>query len=142
MKHSEQSPHVYSMVILEHHLDAFGHVNNATYLQILEQARWDFITSRGYGLQRIQETSLGPVVLEMQLKFRHELVLRQQITIETCFARVDRKLAVMHQEIKNEKGQVCFLADLTFGIFDLKRRKLVTPDPEWRRAIDGPSAVS
>lgn len=32
--------HEYPVVIREHHLDTFGHVNNAAYLDILEEARW------------------------------------------------------------------------------------------------------
>ncbi len=32
--------HEYHLLILEKHLDTFGHVNNASYLEILEEARW------------------------------------------------------------------------------------------------------
>ena len=34
----------YELVIKECHLDSFGHVNNAIYVQLYEEARWDFIT--------------------------------------------------------------------------------------------------
>ena len=34
----------YEKTILEQHLDTFGHVNNAAYLVLYEEARWDFIT--------------------------------------------------------------------------------------------------
>ena len=44
--------HDYQLVIREQHLDTFGHVNNAKYLEILEEARWDLITGNGYGLMR------------------------------------------------------------------------------------------
>ena len=37
----------YEMLIKEKHLDTFGHVNNATYFELLEEARWDFITNNG-----------------------------------------------------------------------------------------------
>ena len=43
----------YPLVILERHLDMLGHVNNATYLEIFEEARWDFIERRGHGLKNI-----------------------------------------------------------------------------------------
>lgn len=130
-------PHRYSLVIREGHLDSFGHVNNAEYLRLLEEARWEFITDRGYRFQRIQETGLAPVILDIHLKFKQELRLRQKIWIETTFLSVQRKLARMQQVIRSEEGQVCCTADLIFGIFDLKQRKLVTPDAEWRKAIGG-----
>ena len=44
-----------SIVIREEHLDTFGHVNNARYLEIFEQARWDFITDNGFGLDYIEQ---------------------------------------------------------------------------------------
>ena len=34
--------HTYKLRIIETHLDMFGHVNNATYLQIFEEARDGF----------------------------------------------------------------------------------------------------
>ena len=40
------SVHEYALVIREQHLDTFGHVNNAKYLEILEEARWDLITAQ------------------------------------------------------------------------------------------------
>ena len=44
-------------------IDAFGHVNNAVYLTLFEEARWEFVTNRGYGLKQIQEKQQGPVIL-------------------------------------------------------------------------------
>ena len=66
-----------SMMIKEHHLDTFGHVNNATYLQILEQARWELLNTHGFGLETIQRLQLGPVILECNIKFIRELLLRE-----------------------------------------------------------------
>ncbi len=45
---------VYDTQIKEHHLDSFGHVNNATYLSLYEEARWESITENGYGLKEVQ----------------------------------------------------------------------------------------
>jgi acyl-CoA thioester hydrolase len=48
--------HTYPLTIKETYLDTFGHVNNAMYLALLEEARWDLITTNGYGLKIIQVT--------------------------------------------------------------------------------------
>jgi acyl-CoA thioester hydrolase len=127
--------HYYSKTILEPHLDVFGHVNNAVYLEILEEARWDMITQNGYGLEQVMETGLGPVLLEVHLKFKKELRLRQTISIETTVGSFDKVVCVIHQEIKNEKGEICCIADFRSALFDLKRRKLVPPSQEWLKAI-------
>lgn len=49
----------YELTIKEHHLDTFGHVNNAVYLELFEEARWEFISENGYGLKKIQNEKKG-----------------------------------------------------------------------------------
>ena len=124
-------------LIIERHLDTFGHVNNATYLQILEEARWEFITARGFGLKQIRETGLGPTILECNIKFMKELRLRQTVTIEGQTISAEGKIATLTQWIYNEKRELCCEATFTIGLFDTKERKLVLPTPEWLHAIGG-----
>ena len=71
----------YPILIKESDLDTFGHVNNATYLKLFEEARWDLITKNGYGIKTIRETKLGPTILEIKIRFLKELRLREKITI-------------------------------------------------------------
>ncbi|MBL7714247.1 MAG: acyl-CoA thioesterase [Bdellovibrionales bacterium] len=125
----------YPLVIREAHLDTFGHVNNATYLQILEEARWELITSRGYGVDKIRESGLGPTILEWQMRFRKELRLREKIVIETQGLAYNKKIGTLKQTILNEKGELCFEATMTFALFDVHARKLVEATPDWLKAI-------
>ena len=48
----------YPLTIKEFHLDTFGHVNNATYLQIYEEARWEFINQNGYATELARGQSI------------------------------------------------------------------------------------
>jgi len=127
----------YRMQILEHHLDTFGHVNNATYLEIYEQARWDFITKRGFGVEEIQKKRLGPVVLELNLKFKKELKNREWILIKSYTKdRSHPLVGELHQDIINEKsGKIASSLDLKVGLMDLKERKLVRASKDWLYAI-------
>ena len=125
----------YPLIIREAHLDTFGHVNNATYLQILEEARWEFITSRGFGLRDIKKTGMGPIVLEWNMRFIKEIRLREKITIESQTLRYDKKIGILRQDIFNEKNELCFQGKMTFGLFDTQERKLILPTPEWLKAI-------
>jgi YbgC/YbaW family acyl-CoA thioester hydrolase len=136
--------HAYKMQILEAHLDSFGHVNNATYLQILEEARWDFVTPRGYGYKKIQETGVGPTILEVTLKFRREIMLREMITIETQMLGYEKKIGTIHQEIKGPDGELRAVADFKIALFDIKERRLIAPTKEWLEAvgIDSNASVS
>lgn len=125
----------YPVLIREHHLDTFGHVNNATYLELLESARWEFITSRGFGLEKILESGLGPTILDLQIKFSKEIRLREEVIIESETLSYERKIGKMRQLIRNAEGQVCCDAQMTFGLFDTRERKLVLPTSEWLYAV-------
>jgi acyl-CoA thioester hydrolase len=125
----------YKVLIRETHIDTFGHVNNATYLQLLEEARWEIVTQRGYGLKKIGETKLGPVILEVNLKFLKEIRLRETITINLALHDYKGKVGRMKQQMIKENGEVAAEAEFVFGLFSLKERKLVDPTPEWKHAI-------
>jgi YbgC/YbaW family acyl-CoA thioester hydrolase len=129
------SVHEYPLVIREAHLDTFGHVNNATYLAILEEARWELITRNGYGLDEVVRRRIGPTILEINLKFQRELRNRQRITIRTGMESYAGKIGKVVQQIVDADGNVCCEALFTIGLFDLTARKLIPPTPEWIKAL-------
>jgi YbgC/YbaW family acyl-CoA thioester hydrolase len=125
----------YAFQVLENHLDTFGHVNNATYLQLYETARWDFITANGFGLERIRRELRGPVILEANVKFKRELVNREVITILSQSREVvNSKIMTIHQEMRRADGKAASEALFTVGFMDLKERKLVAPPEDWLAA--------
>lgn len=125
----------YSFQVQEAHLDTFGHMNHATYLTIFEQARWDMITDRGYGLVKIHQIQIGPTILEANVKYKRELRLREKVRIETICSQWKGKIGVVDQKMFNEKEELCAEARLTVGIFDMKKRKLVEAPADWLNAL-------
>lgn len=126
----------FEVLINESHLDSFGHVNNAVYLQLYEQARWDFITENGYGLDRIQQTQKGPVVLDLQVKFKREIKNREKIIIESQTKEIlNSKIMVLEQRMINKEGKVASEAIFTVGFFDLHQRKLIEAPEDWLKAV-------
>lgn len=132
--------HRYRLPILERHLDTFGHVNNATYLELFEEARWDWITQNGYGLAQVQASRKGPTILEINIKFRRELRNRQSIEIVSWMDAYPSRVGTCLQQMLSEDGQLCCEARFAIGLFDLDERKLILPTPEWRRAVGLPAA--
>lgn len=124
----------YPIIIKENHLDTFGHVNNASYLLLLEEARWDLLTQNNFGMEQIHQLGFGPVILELKLSFRKELRLREKIIIETEMISYKNKICKMLQKMIRD-NDVCAEAELVIGLFDLKKRKLVLPTPEWLSAM-------
>jgi acyl-CoA thioester hydrolase len=129
------SLHEYPLLVLEGHLDTFGHVNNATYLQLFEEARWDLITKGGYGLEVVRETGQGPVVLEVQVKFRRELKNREQAVIESQLISYKKTVAKLRQVIRKGDGTVASEAIFVIALWDTKARKLLVPTDRWLAAI-------
>jgi acyl-CoA thioester hydrolase len=137
MNFSDFPVHEYRTLIRERHLDAFGHVNNAQYLVLFEEARWEMITSRGYGIREVLSKKIGTVVLECQVRFKRELRLREEIVIRTRVREVSKKTLVLVQEIVKPDGKIGAEATFTLGCFDLEQRKLILVSPEWLHAVAG-----
>lgn len=125
----------YELMIRESHLDTFGHVNNAVYLSLYEEARWDLISKRGYDLKKIQKEKKGPVILEVNLKFQKELTLREKITITTELKSYQGKIGQLEQKMIKADGSVASTAIFTFGLFDTVARKLIEPTDDWKHAV-------
>ena len=127
--------HEYRLLILEKHLDTFGLVNNAVYLEILEEARWDLITRNGYGLDEVHRRGIGPVVLDVHLRFVQEIRNRQAVTVRTWVDSYSGKIGKLAQQVLDDAGDLCCDAKFTIGLFDLTARRLIRPTPEWVRAL-------
>lgn len=131
--------HRYRLQILERHLDTFGHVNNATYLELFEEARWDWITQNGYGIDRVQSERKGPTILEINLQFKRELKNRQWVEIVSRIGDYKSRVGTCFQNIVDETGAAYCEARFVIGLFDLDQRKLIEPTDEWRRAVGLPA---
>lgn len=131
----ENTTHEYPLTIKEFHLDTFGHVNNATYLQIYEEARWELITTKGYGLDKIRKSGQGPIILEINLKFLKELRLRENIIIHTQSLGYQGKIGKLKQWITDSKGNICSEVEMVLGLFDTIERKLIEPTEDWLNAV-------
>ena len=126
----------YFVTIREIHLDSFGHVNNAVYAQLYEEARWEFITQNNFGLERIKQIQVGPVILDMKIRFKRELLNREVIKIKSkTIALVSSKIMVLEQVMHKPDGKIASEAEFTIGFFDMKERKLIDASPEWLHAI-------
>ena len=122
----------YSIDIKEHHLDTFGHVNNATYLNLYEQARWEILNEHNYSVADIQQKKMGPVILRAEISFKRELTLRKKITINSYLKEIrSSKIMDVHQEMIIDHGKLASELTLTLGLMDLKKRKLIPFTDDW-----------
>lgn len=135
MENTENQVFTYPLKINESHLDTFGHVNNATYVQLFEQARWEFITNNNMGLEVVQSSGVGPIILEFTIKYLKEVNNRENVQIKSWCSEHRGSRIIIDQILYNEAGVEACKASFLCALFDTKKRRLVTPSNEWLQAV-------
>jgi thioesterase-3 len=110
-------------------IDSFGHMNNAAYLSVYEEARWQSLVKNGLNIAIIKEMGVGPVILEINIKFLKEIKFNDALSIETAGTYAGGKVFKLQQRILN-KTVVSSTAEFTMAFFDLQTRKTVMPNDE------------
>lgn len=131
--------HTFEFVLQETDLDTFGHLNHANYLVLFEQARWHWITSGGFGLSKIQELQVGPTILGVQVQYKREIKHRERIQILSWCPEWRGKVGTVAQKMMNERGEECCRIELKIALFDMQKRKIIAPLPEWLSAVGKPA---
>jgi acyl-CoA thioester hydrolase len=68
------------------------------------------------------------------VKFRKEILNREDITIVSQLKGTRSKIMQIEQAMLNIQNQVCSVALFTVAFFDLKQRKMIDPTDEWLAA--------
>ena len=110
------------------HLDVYQHVNNARYLEFLEEARWAYLEESG-DIEYFQSLGLAWVIVNININYRAAATMGQTLEIKTQLSRVGGKSAVFHQEIRVQDTEIVVAdADITFVVMDQKTGKAIAID--------------
>ena len=105
-----------------YHLDVFQHVNNARYLEFLEEGRWAFF-EENCNFDGWPE-GISFVVVNININYRRPAGLGDILEVRTAISTLRAKSGVMHQEIiLQSDGAIVVDADVTFVIVDSKTQK-------------------
>jgi thioesterase-3 len=111
------------IVVRGYHLDLYQHVNNARYLEFLEEARWSYLEEK-HTIEWLTQRGIGFVIVNINVNFRRAAVLNDRLWIKTQTAKVGTKSVVVHQEIFLKGTDIKVLdADITFVIMDLRKQQ-------------------
>jgi YbgC/YbaW family acyl-CoA thioester hydrolase len=132
---SKNKPFEYSFVVTDDLLDGYNHVNNARYLDLYERARWDILEKSGLGRESIHRNKIGPVIIEVSVRFSRELLPGEEIKILTTSRRKNELVFYFDQQMINSQGKIASKAIFTTSLFDLEKRKMVKADDEWLKAM-------
>jgi len=128
--------HSTTLSVRGYHLDVYGHVNNARYLEFLEEARWRFFAEKGV-IKEITGESLGMVVVNININYRRAALIHEELKITTELTRVGNKSFIIRQVILLATTEdVIADTDGTYVLFDNKLGKSVVIEGEYRDLLD------
>ncbi len=128
-------PFEYEFTVTDDLLDGYNHVNNARYLDLYERARWEILEKSGLGRETVHEKRIGPVIIEVTVRFSLELLPGERIKIFTTSRRKNELVLLFEQKMVTSGGKTASKALFTTALFDLETRKMVRPDEIWIKAM-------
>ncbi len=112
--------HRYDLTVRGYELDSFGHVNNAVYLNYIEQARWEIVREKGL-LDYFATSGNFPVVVDVHVRYVLEAMVFDRLTILSELHRKPPYLVFTHKIIRADDGRAVARATVKMIIIDRER---------------------
>lgn len=129
-------PHHTKIKVRGYHLDLYSHVNNARYLEFLEEARWTFFEDCA-DLPAFLASGIALIVVNINIDYRHPATMNDELLIETSVKSVGNRSSVIHQCVKLATcGKIAAEADVTLVAYDGRQQKAVLIDGALRELLE------
>jgi thioesterase III len=107
------------------HLDIYQHVNNARYLEFLEEARWQYLEESG-DIEYFTSLGYAWAIVNININYRASAYMGDTLELSTELSKIGKKSAVFsHVITKQGTDKVVVDADITFVVLDQKTGKAV-----------------
>ena len=121
--------------------DAFGHLNEASFLALFERARWDAL-AKGPGMDLFKRNQVWPAVRKATVEYRAGAFPGDVLSIDTVLTdRGTTSFTMQHAAKRASDGALIAEATLVFVCIDRAGRPTPIPD-EVARALGGPRGTS
>ena len=126
--------HTVTLRIRTYECDAYGHVNNAVYLNYLEYARDLFLTDQGLDYQALVAAGAGIFVAEAKLVFLSPALPAEELTIGTTIHESGASWAVLQQIVRGPGNRPVLDALVKLVWVGSSGRPTRIP-PEWKERL-------
>ena len=116
---------MYSTKVESTHLDMFGHVNNARFLEYFEWARWAWARELGVDFLRYIDEGTAPAAVRMEVNFLRELRFNEVLQIETRLFGIGTKSFDLVQELSVDGGSLSATLKVKLVFMDVRTRRAV-----------------
>lgn len=104
------------IIVRGYHVDIYGHVNNARYLEFLEEGRWTLLEAN-IDLQNWASRGLVFMVVNINVNYRKAVGPGERLVVTTYLEKLRTRSAVFKQEIRvKESGEMAADALVTFVV--------------------------
>lgn len=108
-----------------YHLDGYNHVNNARYLEFLEEARWQHFDNISKDAYKTLKWAF--VIVNININYKYPATFGDVLRIETTIDKIGGKSMTFQQEVfLNETETSVCDAKVTFVILDTATGKPMT----------------
>ncbi|WP_409306473.1 acyl-CoA thioesterase [Pectobacterium sp. B1J-3] len=106
-----------------YHIDVYQHVNNARYLEFLEEARWQWLETLPT-FDWMNRNNIAFIVVNININYRRPAVLGDKLCIDSELLQLNAKSGVIRQRMTRQSDSEEIVdALLTFVCIDLLTKK-------------------
>ena len=87
--------------------DIYGHLNNANYLKLYEEARADALEQMDLPIRKLRKMGIAIYLTKMDLDFKKGIELEEKILVKSEIIAINRLKSSWRQEIYNNENQLC-----------------------------------
>lgn len=118
-------PYVYPLQALDEHADELRHVNNAVYVQWMEECAWQHSAQLGLGLETFVELDRSMAVLRHEIDYLHSAFPGDALLMGTWLVKTSSRLKMdrLFQLVRPADGATLLRARTTFVCVELSSGK-------------------
>jgi acyl-CoA thioester hydrolase len=136
------SNNFFSFRVRPHECDAYGHVNNAVYLNYLETARLELVRGIGLDYAALVRSGFGIWVAEAQLKFLEPALPDEELIVESVPRAVKNVSLTLEHKIRKRNGNLVLVGTLKLALMNTQSNKPTRLPEEWIQGFKSLSVYS
>ena len=118
-----------------YHLDGYEHVNNARYLEFMEEGRWDYFDKHPAMIKELHQAGRAFVVVNLNIDYLAAARQGDDLEVMTGIIEVGERSGICHHRIVRSDGTLIAQADLTFVLLDVRANKASAIEGDVRQAL-------
>ena len=121
-----------------YHCDIFSHVNNARYIEFLEEGRWKAFEKSDVSWNELGELGLTFGVININITYKSQAGVGTVLVLKTSLKKTGRSSITFSQVITDkDSGKLVVDAEVTVVVIDVRTGRPHEVDKELKRRLAG-----